>query len=122
MCKVKRKIIKRITFEKMVNQEQIQQLINEIAAGYQPDKIYLFGSYADGTATKDSDIDLFIIKETNERWIDRNINARSSIINYPYVGMDIIVYTPKEFEEAKLKFMNIGKIAVNTGKLMYERI
>lgn len=106
----------------MITQDQIQQLINEIAAGYQPDKIYLFGSYANGTATKDSDIDLFIVKDTNERWIERNINARASILNYPYVGMDIIVYTPAEFEAAQTKFMNIGKIAVNTGKLMYERV
>ena len=105
----------------MVTQEQIQQLVNEIAENYKPEKIYLFGSYANGTPTKDSDIDLFIVKETNERWIDRRVAVRRSIKNY-ISAMDIIVYTPKEIEEAMGYVVNIGKIAVNTGKLMYERV
>ncbi len=106
----------------MVTDTQIQNLIEEIAEGYKPEKIYLFGSYANGTANEDSDIDLFIVKDTDKRWIDRGVELRMGIKNYPYTGMDIIIYTPKEFDEAMLKFMNIGKIAVNTGKLMYERV
>ena len=105
----------------MVTNTQIQTLVNEIAEGYQPEKIYLFGSYANGTANEDSDIDLFIVKETDKRWIERRIDVRREIKNY-ISAMDIIVYTPKELDEAMLKFMNIGKIAVNTGKLMYARV
>ena len=105
----------------MITDVQIQNLVNEIAEGYQPEKIYLFGSYANGTANEDSDIDLFIVKETDKRWCDRRIAVRREIKNY-INAMDIIVYTPKELDEAMLKFMNIGKIAVNTGKLMYERV
>ena len=106
----------------MVTQEQIQNLVNEIAENYQPEKIYLFGSYANGVPNDDSDIDLFIVKNTDTKWNERHIGVRESIKNYLYVGMDIIVYTPQEYESAKLKFMNIGKIAVNTGKLMYARV
>lgn len=106
----------------MVTDVQIQNLVNEIADGYKPEKIYLFGSYANGTANEESDIDLFIVKETEKRWNDRGVELRMGIKNYPYVGMDIIIYTPKEFDEAMMKFMNIGKIAVNTGKLMYARV
>ena len=51
----------------MVLQSDIQVLVNEIVEGYQPEKIYLFGSYANGTATDDSDIDLFVVKNTTER-------------------------------------------------------
>ena len=105
----------------MVTDTEIQTLVNEIAEGYKPEKIYLFGSYANGTANEDSDIDLFIVKETDKKWNDRRIAVRREIKNY-ISAMDIIVYTPKELDEAMLKFMNIGKIAVNTGKLMYERI
>ena len=46
----------------MVTLNQIQKFVIEIAESYQPDKIYLFGSYANNTAMPDSDIDLFIIK------------------------------------------------------------
>ncbi len=40
--------------------EQLAQLIAPIAAGYRIKAIYLFGSYARGTATADSDIDLIV--------------------------------------------------------------
>ena len=105
----------------MVTMQQIEGLVNEIALGYKPEKIYLFGSYANGIPNYDSDIDLFIIKDTNERWMDRRSAARATIKDY-IAPMDIIVYTPKEIEEAMGFVVNIGKIAVNTGKLMYERI
>ena len=106
----------------MVTQEQIQNLVNEIAENYQPEKIYLFGSYANGVPNEDSDIDLFIVKETNERWIDRRVAVRT-IIGYNIISpMDIIVYTPLELKEAMSYVVNIGKIAVNTGKLLYEKI
>lgn len=105
----------------MVTQNQIAQLIKEIADGYKPEKIYLFGSYANGVPNFDSDIDLFIVKETNERWIDRRIAAKEAIKNY-IAPMDIIVYTPKEVEAAMALVINIGKIAINTGKLVYERV
>jgi|SRR5580698_3486468 predicted nucleotidyltransferase len=105
----------------MVSQDQIQQLVKEIAEGYQPEKIYLFGSYANGTPNYDSDIDLFIVKKTDKRKHDRSVDVRMGIKNY-INAMDIIVYTPEELETAMTQFMNIGKIAISTGKLMYERV
>ena len=105
----------------MVTQSQIAQLIKEIAEGYTPEKIYLFGSYANGVPNFDSDIDLFIVKETDERKIHRPLKVRRMIKDY-ISPMDIIVYTPKELEESMNLVVNIGKIAVQTGKLVYERV
>lgn len=105
----------------MVTQNQIQKLVNEIADGYQPEKIYLFGSYANGTPTYDSDIDLFIVKKTSKRRNERTVEVVAAIKDY-ISAMDIIVYTPQELEIAMTYFMNIGKIAVTTGKLLYERV
>ncbi len=106
----------------MVTQSQIQTLINEIAAGYQPEKIYLFGSYANGTPTFDSDIDLFIIKKTSKRKKDRTIELLNKLQSYPNAGVDFIIYTPEELEAVKNDVVNIGKEAIKTGKLLYERL
>ena len=106
----------------MVTQEQIQNLVNEIAENYQPEKIYLFGSYANGVPNDDSDIDLFIVKETDKNRTDRTVQILSQIKNYPNVGCDFIIYTPMEFELASQSFLNIGNEAVKTGKLLYERL
>lgn len=106
----------------MLSESQIQTLVNEIAQGYQPEKIYLFGSYVSNTASMESDVDLFIIKSTKSRKIDRSIEVRRAIKNYPPVGLDIIVYTPEEMEMANKDVVNIGKEAVKNGKLVYERV
>ena len=42
---------------------KIKPLVSKIVDKYSPDKIYLFGSYAWGNPTIDSDVDLFIVKK-----------------------------------------------------------
>lgn len=106
----------------MITLNEIKNFVNEIAEGYQPEKIYLFDSYANNTATVDSDIDLFIIKNTNLKKAHRNIQVRETIKTYPYVGMDIIVYTPEELREGMKDVVNIAREAIKTGKLLYERV
>lgn len=49
----------------------ILRMVEKIAKEYQPRKIILFGSYAYGEPTQDSDVDLLIIKNTDKRPIDR---------------------------------------------------
>ena len=106
----------------MVLQSDIQVLVNEIVEGYQPEKIYLFGSYANGTATDDSDIDLFIVKDTTERKKDRIEQVLNIIKTYPDIGVDMIIYTPKELDYVKSDVVNIANEAIKTGKLLYERV
>ncbi len=106
----------------MLQQTQIDKLVEEIALGYQPDKIYLFGSYASGRQTANSDVDLFIIKDTGKRRIERNREVRNCIKTYPLSGLDIFIFTPLELQQGLQQTINIGKEAVTTGKLVYERI
>jgi len=106
----------------MLLQTQIDILIEEIVSGYQPEKIYLFGSYAIGMQNNDSDIDLFIVKDTFKRKLERNREVRRCIKTYPKKGLDIFVFTPLELQQSFHETMNIGREAVTTGKLVYERI
>jgi uncharacterized protein len=41
--------------------DQIQELSHKIAVQFSPDRIILFGSYAYGTPTEESDVDLLIV-------------------------------------------------------------
>ncbi len=63
----------------MVKDKKIRKIISEVVEkikrDYQPEKIILFGSYAYGTPTEDSDIDLFIIKDTDKRRVDRFVEV-----------------------------------------------
>ena len=106
----------------MIKQSEIEQFVKEIAEGYQHEKIYLFGSYANGIPTYDSDIDLLIVKETDKRKKDRTIELLRSLKSYPEKGVDFIIYTPHELLAVEDSVVNIAKEAINTGKLMYERV
>ncbi len=56
--------------------EIILEIAEKIKKEYQPSRIILFGSYAYGVPDRDSDIGLLIIKDTQDRPIDRRVNVR----------------------------------------------
>ena len=93
---------------------------------YDPEKIYLFGSYARGDARDDSDIDLLIVKDTEERPLSR-IDDVTSIL-YPKNkvlterfdwAIDPVVITSKELSNRNKNFFY--KNILKEGKLLYER-
>ena len=45
----------------MITPSQIRQVSDEIARRFQPERIILFGSYAYGTPTEDSDVNLLVV-------------------------------------------------------------
>lgn len=77
----------------------VDDIIEQIVKTYQPQKIILFGSYARGTQNQDSDIDLLVIKDTQEDFITRIRNVRKSLL-CP-LPLDILVYTKDEIDKLK---------------------
>jgi len=75
----------------------IEDILERLLAGYTPQKVILFGSYAYGNPRPDSDIDLLIIKETSERFIDRWVTVRR-LLSDPMrmVPLETLVFTPQE--------------------------
>ena len=104
----------------MIRPDKIFEIVNKIASGYNPDKIILFGSYATGSPNEDSDLDLFVIKETDLPRPLRTVQVRKMLYG-SMIPIDLIVYTPKEIEESRgNKFSFVYKV-LNTGKTLYER-
>ncbi|MGH7889141.1 MAG: nucleotidyltransferase domain-containing protein, partial [Thermodesulfobacteriota bacterium] len=67
---------------KTMNQEiseRLQKISERLKKVYHAESVILFGSYARGEETEDSDIDLFIIAPTEERFFERMATARRHI-------------------------------------------
>jgi len=98
----------------------IDKIKKKIVASVRPQQIILFGSMANDTPSKDSDIDLLIVKESNVRRDKRDREIRKVLkdIIYP---MDIFVYTPKEVSQFKDQPGSFLKKIIDTGKVLYER-
>lgn len=102
----------------MITQEEISQIIKAIVAGYKPDKVILFGSYAYGEPTKDSDIDLLLIKDDDLPKIKRNRIARSYLRDFKF-PVDVIVKSREEFERLKDVIGTVVYTANKYGKIVY---
>jgi len=90
----------------MIKDEKIKKtissMVEKIKKEYRPKKIILFGSYAWGNPTKCSDIDLFIIKDTREKPIERWMEIKKILRdpNRP-IPVSPLVLTRKEVEKRK---------------------
>ena len=88
-----------VVAQKAIDQT-IQDILKKLLVGYKPQKVILFGSYAYGSPQRDSDIDLLVIKETNERFIDRWVTVRRLLSDPERTRpLEVIVLTPQELSE-----------------------
>ena len=104
----------------MVAINRIEEFGRRIGEEFRAEKVILFGSYAQGTATKDSDIDLLVVARTNLPHSARYGAVRRLLGDYP-VGFDIIVETPEEFAQWRTVVNHIVYFADRYGKVLYER-
>ena len=97
--------------------------VKRIVSELKPEKIILFGSYAYGNPTPDSDVDLLVIMDTKGRQAERYV-AVSRLLRPRQFPVDIIVKTPHEVEEAmqggKDNSFFIREI-IKKGKVLYDR-
>jgi predicted nucleotidyltransferase len=101
--------------------ETLPGAIKRIVSELKPEKIILFGSYAYGNPTPDSDVDLLVIMKTKAKEIDRYV-AVSNLLYPRQFPVDILVKTPKEMEaEARKKGNFFLREILNKGKVLYER-
>lgn len=102
--------------------ETLPGAIERIVSELNPEKIILFGSYAYGNPTPDSDVDLLVIMKTKAKAIDRYV-AVSNLLYPRQFPVDILVKTPKEIEaESKKKGNFFMREILTKGKVLYERI
>jgi len=103
-----------------ITQTKIQKATRKIADTISPEKIILFGSFAYGKPTPDSDVDLLIIVES-----DQNPHARSASISeilYPRpFPVDVIVRTPAEVKKRLAIGDGFFHEIMTKGKVLYER-
>ncbi len=107
---------------------KIKQIVRDLTP-YQPEKVILFGSYAWGKPGKDSDIDLFIVKNTSKPRHRRTDDVYNLIYKKAYFTgekfpgpVDVVVYTPREIRERlKLGDFFIKEI-FEKGKVLMERL
>lgn len=100
----------------------IQEIVTHLVADYEPMQIILFGSFARGEAHRDSDIDLLIVKETNESPLERRVHVRRLVFQPERrIPFSPLVLTPTELNQRLTMGDPFYREIMQQGKVLYAR-
>ena len=102
----------------MVKPDEIQAICDQIVQQFHPHKVLLFGSYAAGTPTPDSDVDLLVIMPFDGSPIRKSAEIALRLRHrFP---LDLLVRTP-EFVARRLDLNDFFvRDIVQNGKVLYD--
>ena len=103
----------------MIAFEDIQDYANKIAERFKPEKIILFGSYAYGQPTEDSDVDLLVVMEPDRRNWQKATEIRTSL-GYSGFAMDLLVRRGSHVQKRLIENDPFYTEIVVKGKSLYE--
>ena len=100
-------------------QSELERYLDLLLEHIAPEKVILFGSLAQDQVRAWSDIDLIVVIDTQARFLDRTKEMLRLL--QPRVGLDVLVYTPDEFEQLCRERPFFQQEIVEKGRVLYER-
>ena len=101
-----------------VTLKHIKEIVWQIVEYFHPQKIILFGSHAYGTATVDSDVDLLVMMDTEEKPLHAAAQIAAAV-DHPF-PLDIGVFTPSDWNASlKRKGSFVTEVTME-GMVLYE--
>ena len=102
----------------MVTMEQIEDVGRRIGERFSPERVILFGSYAEGHPTENSDVDLLVVMPTKGSSVDQSVEIRLAV--RPPFPMDLLVRTPEKVRERLGMGDAFTRRILEEGRLLYE--
>jgi len=102
----------------MISEEQLHAAIRTLADGAAPQRIVLFGSYARGDATEESDLDLLVIEDEVPDRAREMVRLRR-LLRPLRVPVDIVVYSADEVRRWGSQPGSALFWALREGKVVY---
>ena len=104
-----------------ISPKTLQEIVERLVRGLQPDRIYLFGSQVTGQADAGSDIDLLLVVPESDLPRHRREALSYDLLWGLPVPVDVIVLTRAEFERGRQVKTSLPSTVHAKGKLLYER-
>ncbi|MBZ0253819.1 MAG: nucleotidyltransferase domain-containing protein [Candidatus Methylomirabilis sp.] len=98
----------------------IAEMVRRIVARFDPEKIVLFGSYARGEATAESDVDLLVVRPVEGSRREKAVQVENAMTGIR-MPTDIVVITPAQASAETARAGSIVGLALREGKVLYER-
>lgn len=101
----------------MVRMKDIRAAAERIGRDFRPHKVILFGSYAYGTATADSDVDLLVIMPFKGQSVYKSTEI--ALKANPHFPMDLLVRTPRDVRKRLAWNDFFIREIMENGKVLY---
>jgi uncharacterized protein len=102
----------------MIMMQDIQSFVDRIVVHFQPEQVILFGSFARGDPTPDSDVDLLVVLHfQGKNW--RMASEIRKVARAPF-PMDLLVRTPGQMRQRLASGDTFLQEITQQGKLLYE--
>ena len=99
--------------------KEIEEVGRRIGREFRPDRVLLFGSYADGTATDDSDVDLLVVLPFEGRPFHKSLEILNRLdVRFP---CDLLARSPDDVARRYEQGDPLIRVALDRGKVLYER-
>jgi uncharacterized protein len=98
---------------------ELDRFVPIIVERLHPAMILIFGSFASGHVGEWSDLDLVVVAESTLPFYQRLSEVFKAV--RPRVGLDVLVYTPDEWENLKQTRRFVREEIVKKGTVIYER-
>lgn len=102
----------------MVAMSQIREFGQRIGREFGAERVILFGSYARGTITEDSDVDLLVIGPYDGKSVDRSVQIRLKL--RPSFPVDLLIRTPEAVRKRIQMGDNFIQEIIEEGEVLYE--
>ena len=104
----------------MIPRSDIERVGSDIGKAARAEKVVLFGSYAKGNPSPDSDVDFLVVAEGDQPRHKRSRELYRCVQPYRF-PMDILVYTPQEMDRALRTPSSFVSCVMREGKIIYVR-
>jgi predicted nucleotidyltransferase len=98
----------------------LREIRKRIVDAFAPEQVILFGSYAEGRATADSDLDLLVVTEWPVSRKERLARTQDLFRDMP-LPVQVITISRVEFEETRDIIGGIAYPASKYGRVIYEK-
>ena len=97
---------------------EIKEFSRQIGEQFHAQRVILFGSYAQGEVTADSDVDLLVIGQFEGKSVDKSVEIRMKL--RPHFPVDILIRTPEKVQQRIEMGDCFMQEIIDKGKVLYE--
>jgi len=104
----------------ILTEQLLEEIRRRIVRAYAPDQVILFGSYAEGRAMADSDVDVLVVTRRGLEG-QQHLGQPWDLFCDLAVPVQVVAMSPQEFEETHDVIGGMAYPAAKYGRVIYEK-